>query len=262
VINNFQNIISENDKRLDAFRSLKIQGNRYTSEGLFVVEGEVSFLALIASGLKMRTVLLEDKHTEKYRRAIDEKFIKEPIEVLIASRSIISEVLGFRFHQGVLALAERPKKIALDKLPLPAIALNRVEKAENVGALIRTAVGFGIESFIIDGGSCDPFVRKALRCAMGSSLFCNFSYVDDLCKVFSGAPNLRILAIEQHPSAIPLSSRLPDFDILVLGNEADGMSDDILEIARQIIEIPINSKRVASLNIAVALGIVMSRMAR
>lgn len=222
----------------------------------------MSFRALIKSGLKIRTVLLEEKNVEKFQKEIEDVLTKERLEVWVSTRAIISEIVGFRFHQGVLALAECPKNVPFEKLELPAVALNRIEKSENVGALIRTAVGFGIESFVIDAGSCDPFVRKALRCAMGASLFCKFSFVKDLAESFTSKSDIKILAIEQGINSVPLSECLPEFDIIVFGNEASGISDNILALSNQIIEIPINSKHVQSFNLAVAAGIVMSRQAR
>jgi len=98
---------------------------------------------------------------------------------------------------------------------------------------------------------------------MGAVLFSKVTYVhslaESLLKLKAENQNLRILSLEQDPSSETLSGELPYFDVLVIGNEGAGVAKEVLSISDRIIEIPMSSSRIRSLNVGVSLGIALSR---
>lgn len=260
---NFSKIESINDERISFFKSLRLASNRFKENGLFLVEGEISFTALLNTSHLIHAIFLEESLVEKYVDMIPSQILNGETKYLVADRTLMSEVVGYAFHQGVLALAYRPLCILNADLPLPAIALNAIENAENVGTIIRTAVCLGFSSFIVDSTSCDPFVRRAIRVSMGAVLFSKVVYVHSLTEYLfnlkTERKDLQILSLEQDASSEILCAELPAFDVLVLGNEAGGVAKELISISDRIIEIPMISSSIRSLNVGVSLGIALSR---
>jgi len=71
-------------------------------------------------------------------------------EVFLCSKPIIKAIVGFRLHQGIIVIAEKPKDYLLTDLDFPCLALNGLTDPENVGSIIRSCAAFNISSIIID----------------------------------------------------------------------------------------------------------------
>ena len=102
--------------------------------------------------------------------------------VSFLSESDVRQMTGHSIHKGVMAIAERPKDAALETLPDRILILNGVNNAENIGAVVRNALAFQFSGIIVDGESCSPWVRRALRVAMGSTFKLKIHHCQDIGK--------------------------------------------------------------------------------
>ncbi|MBK7871516.1 MAG: RNA methyltransferase [Saprospiraceae bacterium] len=165
------------------------------------------------------------------------------------------------------------RKLAVTELGRPSIevfknqpktpiilVLDNVRSALNVGSAFRTADAFAIEKIILCGITAQPPNKEITKTALGATESVDWEYEKDPMDVIKKLKlnNYKIIAIEQAEGSILLQN----FDLqqdykyaLVFGNEVNGVSDAVMEIADAAIEIPqFGTKH--SLNISVCVGIV------
>lgn len=145
-----------------------------------------------------------------------------------------------------------------------AVALDDVQDPGNVGTIVRTAAWFGISDLICGPGTADRYNPKAIRAGAGS-IFCMRHYgVDDLREELE---RMRRGGYEICCSSLQ-GTDFRDFDawpekmVLVIGNEANGIGQEILTIADRHVTIPHgrDELQVESLNAAVSASILMAML--
>ena len=140
-----------------------------------------------------------------------------------------------------------------------AIALYSVRDPSNLGAVIRSAVAFGTTHIILSDDCADVYNPKTLRSAMGSLFHIKITRVSSFADFILSAKESgrRVFAAELRCGAISLSdAKLRRDDIVIIGNEGHGISEDISELCDNSIYIPI-SDRTESLNASVAAAVFM-----
>jgi TrmH family RNA methyltransferase len=136
--------------------------------------------------------------------------------------------------------------------------LEDVQDPGNVGSLIRTAVALGFSGIIMSEKCADPFSPKTIQSTAGTILSLwirrTGDYLSLACSLKSSGYNLVAtdLSGEENPSYLKESDKL----LLALGNEAAGLSEDVLKFADYKLKIPIKDKA-ESLNVAACGAICM-----
>ena len=122
----------------------------------------------------------------------------------------------------------------------------------NLGSIFRTAEAFGAEKVLLSEGCVSPEQPRAQRSAMGCTQFLPWNY----CSLAALPANLPVFALET--GGIPITSfPFPKQGIVLLGSEELGLSADALKsVSAGIVSIPMKGIK-ASLNVAVAFGILM-----
>ncbi len=148
----------------------------------------------------------------------------------------------------------------MEKTPL-IIVLDNVRSMHNVGAIFRTADAFLIEKIILCGITPQPPHREIHKAALGATESVDWSYYKSVKEAVLDLKTLKyeVLGIEQTNDSVMMT----DFEIdknkkyaLVLGNEVEGISDEIISNCDAFLEIPqLGTKH--SLNVSVCGGIVM-----
>lgn len=147
-----------------------------------------------------------------------------------------------------------------DKIPL-TIVLDNVRSMHNVGSVFRTADAFIIEKIILCGITPVPPHREIHKVALGATESVDWIYEKEIIKVLEDLKkeNYQIIGIEQTTGSIEIQNfeiRKGNKYALILGNEVDGVSDEVIERCDTLLEIPqLGTKH--SLNVSVCSGIVM-----
>ena len=248
-------IESIDDPRLAPFRDLKTT-NASRQEGLFVAEGTTLVERLLYSSYSVKAVLASEQKLRNFGSRIP-----DGTNVYVVSRDLATELVGYKFHLGVVAAAERKPEPELSetlkKNPGLVLLGDHLIDPENVGALIRIASGFGVSAVVLSRGTTDAFSRRVLRVSMGNGLFIpvvqNVDSVDTLGAL--KAADYRCCATVLDQSAMRLNNfSFAQRTVLVVGNETHGVSPAALEACDCRLTIPMLNGT-DSLNVAVATGI-------
>ncbi|MFK7819912.1 MAG: TrmH family RNA methyltransferase [Planctomycetaceae bacterium] len=245
------------DRRLDPFRSLR-KNNATRDRRLFVAEGTTVVQRLFESRFECELVLVSDKKWDGFCSGIP-----EGVPVLRIAHSLICELVGYKFHKGVLACGRRQTSPDLAALIENGgdrqifIVAPHVIDPENIGVLIRIGAAFGVTAVVLGEGCADAFSRRVLRVSMANGLFTPIVVANDMGTVFEllRTHDVRTFATLLDPSATTLETiEPPKRSALVFGNETHGLSDEVLNFCDDRITIPMQGGT-DSLNVAVAAGI-------
>jgi len=167
--------------------------------------------------------------------------------------------------QGIVVLARRPRASLDDALTANAliVGLDAVQDPGNFGAIVRTAEAAGASAVVALKGSVEAFAPKTLRSAMGSAFrlpIVNEVETDELFAV------LRARALSVVAMAAGGETVYSDYDwrrptLVLLGNEARGVSEELLERCDARLRIPMCAP-VESLNVAAAAAAVLFEASR
>ena len=140
-----------------------------------------------------------------------------------------------------------------------ALALFSVRDPGNLGAVIRSAVAFGIDHIVLSRDCADVYNPKTVRSAMGGLFRVKTTVVDNFPSFITAAKDSgrQVYAAELRDGAMPLDKlELSSTDVFVIGNEGHGISEEISSLCTASVYIPISVKT-ESLNAAVAASILM-----
>jgi tRNA G18 (ribose-2'-O)-methylase SpoU len=148
----------------------------------------------------------------------------------------------------------------LKKLPV-TVVLDNIRSALNVGSVFRTSDAFAIERLILCGITATPPHKEINKTALGSTESVVWEYVNNSIEAIQQLKNnhYKIVVVEQAEKKIFLNKwnfSTNDKIALVFGNEVDGVSQSVINVCDEVIEIPqFGTKH--SLNVAVSVGIVL-----
>ena len=227
-------ITNINDPSIIEFFNLK---KNSTPKGCFIAESEKVVFKLLSSDLKTLKIFCTEKYLEKI------KALNSNANIYVAPLKILEKITGINLHQGILALAEIPTLKKVTDLRPPILIFNAIEKAENVGSLIRNSAAFGFNSIIYDSLSCSPYNRRSARVSMGN-LFAaevarSVNLISDIQEL--QANRVQVIAAANSNTAIDISKFNFKKDCaIIIGNEGHGISKEILNASDAIVRIPIN----------------------
>ena len=152
---------------------------------------------------------------------------------------------------------------AFDLTPRHSIVLvlDNIRSGLNVGSIFRTADAFAIERIILCGITPQPPHREILKTALGATETVAWSYLETAAEAVAGLleQGYHVYPVEQTDKSIPLSElelRSGESHALIFGNEVEGVSDAVIQMLPESIEIPQWGTK-HSLNVAVSAGIVV-----
>ena len=141
------------------------------------------------------------------------------------------------------------------------VVLDNIRSIHNVGSIFRTSDSFLIEKIIISGYTATPENERMKKTALGSSDSVDWEYSDDIIETIKKLKkkDVKIISIEQADESLKIEKFNPVRGTkyaFIFGNEVDGVSDDIINVSDEVVEIPqVGTKH--SLNVSVAAGIVL-----
>ncbi|MBC7564638.1 TrmH family RNA methyltransferase [Candidatus Saccharibacteria bacterium] len=156
-------------------------------------------------------------------------------------------------------------------MPEIIVIAHNIRSTHNVGAIFRTAEGFGISKIILSGYTPYPTTKYDTRLphisekltaqihktALGAETMVPFEYLELPPLVQLKNTGFRIVGLEQSERSVALNEYIaPDKIALLIGEEVHGIQDALLDHCEDIIEIPMVGKK-ESFNVSVATGIAL-----
>lgn len=180
--------------------------------------------------------------------------------VSVIDVKILNRISQLKTPNEVLALVKIPQQMDIGVVKNGVtVVLDQLQDPGNLGTIIRTCDWFGVTNIVCSTDTVDAFNHKTVQSAKGSLLRLNISYTD-LCAFLSNQEHLPIYAAVLGGRSIhEVSFQQPA--ILVIGNEANGISNEVIKIATDKITIPKIGKA-ESLNAAIATAIILSNMVK
>jgi len=215
---------------------------------LFVVEGVKVVQEFLNSSYELEIVFSTDtdfSSTNKFIEVTDQE---------------LKKISSLKNPNKVLAIFKTPNQIN----PITGgliLALDSINDPGNLGTIIRLCDWFGIEQLVCSNETVDCFNSKVVQASMGSLTRVAISYLD-LKKYLQNA-SVPIFIADMDGLNV-YKTKLPDSAVLVLGNEANGISDDIKQLVTTKITIPRYGafQQTESLNVATASAILLSEFRR
>ncbi|AXP79671.1 tRNA (guanosine(18)-2'-O)-methyltransferase [Mariniflexile rhizosphaerae] len=216
--------------------------------GFFVVEGVKTIKELLQSHLVLHALYT----TEPFN--IDAKN-----EVLI-SETDLKRISFLTTPNTALAIFEIPQPQPIEKKGL-IVALDAVRDPGNLGTIIRLCDWFGVKDLVCSNETVDCFNPKVVQATMGSIARVAINYID--LADFLKSTNLPIFGAFMEGENV-YAKRLPENGILVMGNEANGISKEVEAMITDKIAIPRfgDLQATESLNVATATAILLSEFRR
>ena len=204
----------------------------------------------IEGGLKPKCILLDDE---------SKNIFSNDCPIYKVDHSIIEQLADSKTPQGVVCITEYTQHIVCQP-KTNFLVLDRLQDPGNVGTLIRTACACGFEYvYLID--SVKPTNAKLVRSSVGTifkSKIISMSYNQFIEKAKEWTLNLLVADMDGEN----IFTFTPEDQIgLVVGNEGQGVGDEIIKICSHKVRIPMQ-KGVESLNAGISGGIIMYQIAK
>lgn len=233
--------------------------------GLFLAEGVRCVEELLASSLRVRSVILSPCLGETARgSALDalvrNAAIERGYDVADVTDRELAGASDTETPQGILAIAEQPERSfeSIDAAGV-VLVLDGIQDPGNVGTILRTAQAFGVAATIALPGTVDLWNPKVVRSAMGA-LFTHHAFHADIAGTLAYLRGVAMPIWATSVTGEPISHRGGASGgaagiAIVVGNEGSGVSSELADAADRTVAIPIRG--VESLNVAVATGILL-----
>ena len=160
-------------------------------------------------------------------------------------------------HDVVAVFEERKPVHDFKPAAKITLALDTIQDPGNLGTIIRIADWFGIENIVCSVGCADMYNAKVVQSTMGSLGRVNVIYTN-LVLWLQENNAIKIYSASLEGKDVKAFGKLKE-GILIIGNEAHGVSDEVMELVNEKINIP-RVGEAESLNAAVATGIILSHV--
>jgi len=227
----------------------KLHQKKYRNElNLFIVEGKKSINEFLQAGYTPQLLIA----TEAFTASVPQHLIT-PV-----SKDELRKVSALQNPDEGLAVFEQPKHKGILQEGV-IVALDNVQDPGNLGTIIRLCDWFGVETLLCNTQTVDCYNPKVVQASMGSLTRVAVHYLD--LAAFLTTTALPVYTMDLEGENL-YTATFPKDCILILGNEANGISAEVRALSNEVITIPRFSKhqRTESLNVAMAGAIILSEV--
>ena len=266
-------ITSTSNEQIKRIVKLREKAKERKSEGVFVVEGIRIFKEIPA--MDIDSVYVSESFVANFidkepSDSTDNRYDNIPdlfsrVDYQVVADNVFKKLSDTVNPQGVLAVV-RMADYTLDEVlngrdtnNSCIVVLDKIQDPGNLGTIIRTGEGAGITAVVMSKDTVDLYNPKVIRSTMGSIFRVPCVVVDDLCAAVNEIKASGVKTYAAHLDGADISSiELADDRAFLIGNEANGLSDEVVNLADEKIKIPMEGE-VESLNAAVATAILIYR---
>lgn len=227
----------------------KLHQKKYRNDlNLFIVEGKKSINEFLQAGYTPQLLIA----TEAFTASVPQHLITS------VSKDELRKVSTLQNPDEGLAVFEQPKHKGILQEGV-IVALDNVQDPGNLGTIIRLCDWFGVETLLCNTQTVDCYNPKVVQASMGSLTRVAVHYLD--LAAFLTTTALPVYTMDLEGENL-YTATFPKDCILILGNEANGISTEVRALANGVITIPRFSQhqRTESLNVAMAGAIILSEV--
>ena len=257
-----QTITSKDNELIKHIRKLKDkkyrdESNEYVVEGVKLVEEAVK------ENAKIKQIIVCEDTTRTYEIPTHIMLEIAKYECISVSDKIFNIITQVTNPQGIMAIIEKNAQNAkIDYTQDIIVVLDDVQDPGNLGTILRTVDSIGLNQIIVSKGTADAFNSKVVRSTMGAIFRIKIIEVENLAQAIK---EMRKHHFKLMVTSLQTKNSIYDIDfykkIIVIGNEGNGVSKEIQDMADEKAKIPMLG-RTESLNASVAAGVVMYEYVR
>lgn len=238
----------ENDK---VKKYVRLKTKKYRDlEGLFLVEGFHLVEEAYKEDLIEEIILVEGE------------ICSYPLPIVFVTKDVMKKITMMESPSTIMALCH--KKKMSPNFGNHLLLLDEIQDPGNLGTIIRSSKAFNIDTIVLGEKCCDLYNPKVLRSTQGMAFHINVisaNLSEFILKLKKETIPVYGTRVDGGIDVYTLSSAQKEKYALVMGNEGNGVSDDILDLCDQYLYIPMN-KEVESLNVGVATSILLYELNR
>ena len=236
----------------------KLKDKKYRDErNEFIVEGIKMVGEAIKEEANIKNIIICDDCYNNCEIPSELKYEIAKRKIIYVSQKVFDSITDVTNPQGILAVVEKNKVNDIDYKQDFFLILDDIQDPGNIGTILRTADSINLNQIIVSSKTADAFNPKVVRSTMGAIFRINVIVCDDLSGVIS---QLKKHKVKIAATDLKTDKSIYDVDYkktaVIIGNEANGVSEKLLERADVKIKIPMTGKT-ESLNAAVATGIIL-----
>ena len=267
-----QRIMSKDNNLIKHIKRLKEK--KYRDEyGEYVIEGIKLIKEAVQENADIKHIVVCDGCDNSEMIESHLKYEMARIDFIYVPENIFKMVSDVESPQGVLAVIGKPGKIgaSVDKSSIDTdinlnediiLALDDIQDPGNLGTILRTADSVGLKQILVSKGTADAFNPKVVRSTMGAIFRVKVIECEDLKQTlnFLQEKDYKVMC-----TSLKAKKDIYQVDynkkVIVIGNEANGVSKEILNLADEKVIIPMLGKT-ESLNASVATGVILYEYVR
>ncbi len=254
----FKEITSKENSLIKLTSELQNSSKKRQEIGLFVLEGLRICKDAFDNGIRFDKLIVSKTAMEKYQGDISE-FSDVSAECYLLTDSLFKKISETDSPQGIIVLARKPETKMLDFNHGRFIGLENLQDPSNLGAIARSCEALGVNGILLSKNCCDPYSPKSLRASMGTLLRIPVIVLENFAQDIKKAGLISYACIV-NSEALPINKvEFSDGSVVLIGNEANGLTDDTVNSSDYKITIPMNGTA-ESLNASVAAAIAIWEM--
>lgn len=256
-----QVISSKDNEIIKNIRKLKDKKYR-DLENIYIVEGIKLVKEAIAENANIKQIVICENFTDN--KEINKETLYEiaKYNLIYVTEKVFNIITDVQTPQGIIAVVEKNKTNKIDYSQDIIIALDGVQDPGNLGTILRTVDSSALNQIILSKNSADPYNPKVVRSTMGGIFRVNIIEVEDLKTTLKEIQKNKFKIMV---TSLETNNSIYDVDynkkVIVIGNEANGVSKEVQNMADEKVKIPMLGKT-ESLNASVATGIMIYEYVR
>lgn len=257
-----QIISSKENELIKHIKKLKDKKERDAS-GEYIIEGIKLVKEAIQENANIKQIVVCDDCEKSESIPKDLMYEIAKRECIYVTSKIFNYITEVKAPQGILAIIEKTNKNQeIDYTQEIIVALDDVQDPGNLGTILRTVDSIGLTQILVSKGTADCYNPKVVRSTMGAIFRIKVIECEDLAQTLK---EIRKHKFKTVVTSLQTENTIYDIDyhkkVIIIGNEANGVEQQIQESADEKVKIPMLGKT-ESLNASVATGIVLYEYVR
>ena len=240
------------------------QARARRKDKVFVVEGWKMVREALERGLVLQLYCSQSEQSRCKEMLGDN--LDEAVAVELMSDTLFSKLSDTVTPQGILGVVKMPlydRESIISQQNAKLLCLEDIQDPGNLGTILRTAEGAGMSGIVLSGGCVDPFNPKVVRSTMGAlfriPMYTCENMAEEMC--YLQTRGFRFYAAHLQGTKIFTEENYEGLIGILIGNEANGLSDKVADQADIKVRIPMEGE-LESLNAAVSAALLMYEVYR